>query len=372
MKRIKCILFAMLIGFSFAGNSLAQDLLGYDEAVKTALQNNLSLERTKDDSEKIDEALTQGVGTVPQIPDNAPGHMKISDGELVKMSNTLSTAYEDLIRNQNLTRTSIEVQKDAITLGVKNAFVTIEQAEKNAELLQDKINNMRDTLNIDIIRYKVGLMSKIDFDKKNLDYEKLLSDQKENKLKIDMAYKDLENILGTKNDKKISYLSMNYTPLSELGISLDAQIGRASSEAPMIIAQNNAIQSLEDKIKYNLLGEDGEALPTKESEIDVKIKNTDVRLGKQDIKTAVINTQNTINNMELQIKNLQDQKTNLQQSISQMQTAVKVGVKTKLELDNLKLALKEIDLGLENLKQLHQILLERYQKPYLLSLGGVQ
>ena len=365
-KNAVSIVLSLALMFGIQNSTHAAEKLTYDAALKMAYANNLTLERTKDSADKIDDTLTTGIsGMFPEVdPQMASEYMAAS------IVNSKSTAYNDLINNQQLTKQSIDVQKEAIGLGLKNSFITIENLEKNATLLDKKIANMRNTLNVNIIKYKIGMISKMDFDKANLDYEELLSEKNENVLKLKMAYSDLENLLGTKNEKKISYVDLAYTPLSKLNLSLNSQIGQAVAEAPSIIAQNNQIYLLEQKIKYNLLDELQTSLPSQESKIDVKIKNTELRLSKNDVKTAVISTENRLQNMEAQIENLEVQKKNLEQSVKQLDAAVNLGLKTKMELDTVNLSLDEITQSLENLKETYQILLERYQKPYLLTLGG--
>ena len=45
-------------------------------------------------------------------------------------------------------------------------------------------------------------------------------------------------------------------------------------------------------------------------------------------------------------------------------------LKTKIDLENLNLQIKEMELQLENAKSNHGVMIERLKKPYLLSLQG--
>ena len=72
--------------------------------------------------------------------------------------------------------------------------------------------------------------------------------------------------------------------------------------------------------------------------------------------------------LELNIKDLNNQLENSKKQYRNAELLVKLGIKTKKELEDMNISIEQMKLNLENMIDEHQILLEKYQKPYLLSL----
>lgn len=340
--------------------SYAQDTssLTYQNAVKRAIDNNLSLERTKKNLEDIDKSLTKGFGIDPIMDPTG--------------QNVISAAlqYNAAIDNEKATKMAYEAQKEAMNLSIKNSFLNIKYLEKNNKLLDEKISNMAKKLSVNTLKYQHGMMSKNDYDNSKLDMEKLQTSKKENKLKIDMAYKSLANIIGSGDIKKIEYIDVKYETLDSLGISRQSAVGKAISESASIFSQNANIRALEERIKYDLLDTSQTALPRAETTMSVSMKDLNLRTSKKNLENTVVETANNIENLELNIKDLKSQIENLETQAKNISKLVELGFNTKLELENIELKINELKLQEENLMNNHNILVERYKKPYLLSLTG--
>lgn len=349
-KKLSLLLMAMLIipNISFASGNLS-----YDEAVKTAIKNNLNLERLTDTINYIDDTLEKGIST---------------DDEEKDISTIISNSmkFENLLNDKKINETSYDSQKEALKINIKDIFSKIEYLEKNKTLITKKITNMNKTISINSVRYAKGLISKIDYDESMLELDKLKNSLKENELKTKTAYKELSNIIGSKNNSKIKYLDIKYTPLTTLQISKQQMVGIAISESTSIIAKNNQIKMLEEQIKYDLL--DKSYLPRSEQATNVQIQDVELRQSKQNIENIVLETANELENMELNIKDLNNQLENSTKQYRNAELLVKLGIKTKKELEDMNISIEQMKLNLENMIDEHQILLEKYQKPYLLSL----
>lgn len=349
-KKLSLLLIAILIipNISFASGNLS-----YDEAVKTAIKNNLNLERLTDTINYIDDTLEKGIST---------------DDEEKDISTIISNSmkFENLLNDKKINETSYDSQKEALKINIKDIFSKIEYLEKNKTLITKKITNMNKTISINSVRYAKGLISKIDYDESMLELDKLKNSLKENELKTKTAYKELSNIIGSKNNSKIKYLDIKYTPLTTLQISKQQMVGIATSESTNIIAKNNQIKMLEEQIKYDLL--DNSYLPRSEQATNVQIQDVELRQSKQNIENIVLETANALENMELNIKDLNNQLENSTKQYRNAELLVKLGIKTKKELEDMNITIEQMKLNLENMIDEHQILLEKYQKPYLLSL----
>lgn len=343
---------SMLVpSFSFA------DSFSYDNAVKTAIKNNLQLERTADTLDDINNSIYSGNDTANE-----------EENTLAKSLQS-SISYDNMLNAQKTTKIDYDAQKDAITLNVKNLFLKIEYLEKNRALLKEKLAKTSKKISIDRIKYEKGVLSKIDYHDSQMQLDKVKNEQKENELNIQMAYKDLQNVVNSKNINAISYIDVKYTPVNTLNISKQYMIGKAIGNSTSIISQNNSIKTLEEQIKYGLLDYTNSTLPSEESSKSIALKDVNVRITKQNIENAVLETANTIESMELNIKNIKKGLQNLNTSEKNLQNKVRLGVSTKQELEDVKFSIKEQNLMLENAINEHQMLLEKYQKPYLLSLN---
>lgn len=337
----------------------ATDKLTYEAAVNKAIKSNLQLERANETIDDIEDILTQGIST---NTDNIPKSVETIIGQSIQ--------YQSLLDNEKLAKMQYDTQKEAIEIGIKNIFLNIQQLEQNEYMLEKKIENLRKNTAIDQVRYKKGTISKIDFENNDIELEKMKNMQKENKLQLEIAYKDLNNIMNTKNDKKIQYLDIDYATMSDSKISKESAIGKAIEQAPVIYQQNIYIKELEERLKYNLFDNTQTSLPKEEMSTNVKIQDVNLRINKQAIEDAVLETANSIENLEINIKNMQNQVKTLQRQSKNIEKLAKLGYKTNIELENINIKIEELNLNIQNLINTHHILLERYKKPYLLSIKG--
>ena len=368
---LKSKITALLLAVSLIPSlSFASGKLTYDEALKTSINNNLSIERGSDTVDNIQNTLQNGIPT--QSASNGSQYQGQS-GQYEPnpvSSITQSIQYQTLIDNEQISKQSLAVQKDAIEVNLKGIFVKIKNLEDNNKLIKEKINNKNTNLAISRVKYQKGVISKIDLEKQEVEIEQLKNSLNENQLQLDMSYKDLSNVMNTKVDRKIEYILIPFKTLSQNGISKDSLVGSAISQAPAIMQQNSQIRQLEERIKYSLIDYSNSSLPKEESSTDLNIKDVDLRISKQNIKNAVLDSVNSVENIETNIKNLQTQIDNAKRQAKNLKKLVDLGFKTKIDLENLNLQIKEMELQLENAKSNHGVMIERLKKPYLLSLQG--
>ena len=156
--------------------------------------------------------------------------------------------------------------------------------------------------------------------------------------------------------------------MSQNLISKENTVGNAISQAPTIMQQNSEIKQLEERLKYSLIDYNNSTLPKEETTTDLSIKDVDLRISKQNIKNAVLDSINSVDEMETTIKNLQSQIDNTKRQAKNLKKLVTLGFKTKIELENINLQIKEMEIQLENAKLNHGVMIERLKKPYLLSI----
>lgn len=344
--------------------SFASSKLTYDEAFKTSINNNLSIERGADVVENIQNTLQTGI---PNQSFDQSGQYYQNESNPVS-SITQSMQYQSLIDNEQISKQSLSIQKDAISINLKALFIKIQNLEENNKLINEKITNKNTNSGISRVKYKKGVISKIDLENQEIEIEQLKNSLKENKLQIDMAYKDLGNIMNTKVNRKIEYISIPYKTLSQNLISKENTVGNAISQAPTIMQQNSEIKQLEERLKYSLIDYNNSTLPKEETTTDLSIKDVDLRISKQNIKNAVLDSINSVDEMETTIKNLQTQIDNTKRQAKNLKKLVFLGFKTKIELENINLQIKEMEIQLENAKLNHGVMIERLKKPYLLSI----
>lgn len=374
MILLKLKITALLLAVSLIPSlSFASGKLTYEEALKTSINNNLSIERGSDTVDNIQNTLQTGIPAQSLSNSSQYQGQGAQGGQYEPnpvSSITQSIQYQTLLDNEQISKQSLTVQKDAIEVNLKAIFVKIKNLEENDKLIKEKINNKNTNIGISRVKYQKGVISKIDLENQEIEVEQLKNSLKENKLQLDMSYKDLANVMNTKIDRKIDYISIPYKTLSQNGISKENVVGSAISQAPTIMQQNSQIKQLEEKIKYSLIDYGNSSLPKEESNTDLNIKDVDLRISKQNIKNAVLDSVNSVENIETNVKNLQTQIDNAKRQAKNLKKLVDLGFKTKIDLENLNLQIKEMELQLENAKSNHGVMIERLKKPYLLSVQG--
>lgn len=349
----------MFFACAFPINANSATKLTLEEAIKTAKTSNLQLERTTTQADEYDEKLTEGIDVPPEASlfDPTAG---------LKASISMRQLQSDL----DMTKLSKEAQEEAISLGIKNLFFEIEEGEKNAALIEKQLVQKRKEQNINTLRYKLGVMSKIDFDNSALELEKLNQSKTENNLHIQLSYQNLAKLMGQKTiEKKIDYTKNTYKTLKQRDISIEAKALQASDMAPSIYAQNEQVKFLEERLSYGLFDTGENVLPDELQKTSLKMQDIDLRIAKQNIENAVLETGNqtlqleeNIEKTKLQLENLTFQKKNIK-------SLVDTGYKTQIELDAMSLQEEALKFQLESMMRNHEILAERLQKSYLISLN---
>lgn len=357
IKKIISSLLAIFIivpSFSFAETN---SKITYEDALKIAINNNLSLERTKRTIKTIDDNLEEG--------SSLPNYMYLIDPSITLAE---SQGMLELQSNLDVQRKIYKTQEEAITLGVKNLFYDIENYEKSKKVLQDEITIKRMEWNIISIKKNLGLVSEIDFQNAQTELDKLNNSLKEADINIESAYSNLEHLIGTNNGKKIEYIKIDYIPLDKSTYPLEAMKGIATSEAPTIYAQNESIKMLERRLNLGLFDGSLTSLPNKEQKKSVEMMDVDMRDAKENLKNTVIETYNNIQKLEQEIENLDFTIENLETQVDNLKLMVKVGNATLFEQNSVELQLEKAKSARENLVRTHDILKNRYEKPYLLAL----
>lgn len=343
----------MIVNFSYADNTK----LTYKEASKIAINNNLKLERTKTTIQDIDKSLESGTG----LPEYTYQLDPVAD---ISATHGMYEMQSNLDVQKNMK----EAQEEAILLGLKNLFYNIENLEKSSKLLQEEIVLKRTEWNMEFIKKSLGLVSEIDFKNTQTELDKVSNSIKENKLDLDNAYKNLDHILGTKNNKKIEYITGKVNMLDKSKFPLNSMVGRATSSAPTIFAMSKNIRMLELKMKLGLFDNSLTSLPENYQRKSVKMMDIDRRDTKENLENSVIETYNNLLKMEETLKNLDFDIKNLEKQKENTSLMVKVGSQTKFQLDTIEMTLKKTKLEREKLLKNYDILKSRYEKPYLLAI----
>ena len=103
--------------------SFASSKLTYDEAFKTSINNNLSIERGADVVENIQNTLQTGI---PNQSFDQSGQYYQNESNPVS-SITQSMQYQSLIDNEQISKQSLSIQKDAISINLKALFIKIQK-----------------------------------------------------------------------------------------------------------------------------------------------------------------------------------------------------------------------------------------------------
>ena len=332
-KKYIGIFVSVLIVFSSVTSIYGQgnNVLSYDDAVKTALRNNRNLAKLSDQLDKLDEQATTPTGVSPYVLQVQPALSAQLTERIVKLNNASESV-----------KLNVETLSDALELSIKGSFYKIDILKDSISMKEKKLLDAQDKHRILSLKFRNGMASKFEVEQSELGMKQLNEDINSEKLSLEKEFDNLKSILGTKafNYTDVEELSIEYTLVDDLHIKPEFQAAKAVTDSPAIFVQQKAIEEAELAVVLNPLfivgaGTDAGITPVNIQKSEIKLKDTELRNAKDELYFTVVETYNTIKSIENNIAQLEVQLDTLDKNIDAMKTRLDAGVVSKRDLDNL-------------------------------------
>lgn len=360
LKTIKKGMVVLLTGLLLIGQGAvyADDkaaTLTYTQALEIAIRNNLNIERTQTQREKVEDQLTTSSGIPPVAVSGNP----YLSTQAVLRNITLTDSNETLkLQKENLI--------DGVTVSVMKSFYSIDYLLQKVDNEQRRLTDAREKLGFAGLRQEVGLASAYEVEQMRLGIKKQEEELIALKLELEDAYKSLANVmmvdkLPTRNLEKLTF---DYKKVDTLHLNPEYQYAKAVSESAQIQAKKAEIREMELRNKWAI---HPEGTLSETAAADTKLSDIDRKDQQQKLKFAIEETYNNLKKLETAIDKMNVQTKELDQAVMNMQTLYKVGLKTARDVQDIVMQQKTLAYELGKAKADHYMLLLQYQKPQLIQ-----
>lgn len=324
-------------------------VITYDEAIQLATKENSSLKEISDNIKYINDVKGSMFSDTDfgMLYDDGTNYL-ITAARFQRLTslNSLSTQQRNLRLSKDLTKLSIEA-------GVKGEMTTISTLENNYELAKDSLELAVQQLSQKSTMYRLGMISKVDYDKAVKDVESQREQLKQLEMTIEQEYNSLRKLLGLNEDEKIQIeYNVEYEPVETVTDMASFVNTKVKTDLALRIEEENVKSA---SFGLNLFVDTGNGTDYDRQELDVKsaerkYKNN-VLAKENSIKNAYIGLQNTETERKVLENNLTQAKTDLETA----RINYEVGNITKLQYDSANMAVKKAEIAIEQNTLTHDI-----------------
>ena len=324
-------------------------VITYEEAIDLATKENSSLKEIADTLDYINdtkELMFSGTN-YPMLPDDGSNYL-VTAARFQRLSavNSLTTQQKNL-------RLTKEVTDLSIKAGVKGEMTTITTFENNYDLAKEGLDLAVQQLSQKSTMYRLGMISKVDYDKAVKDVESQREQLKQLEMTIEQEYNSLRKLLGLNEDEKIQIeYNVEYEPVETVTDMASFVNTKVKTDLALRIEEENVKSA---SFGLNLFVDTGNGTDYDRQELDVKsaerkYKNN-VLAKENSIKNAYIGLQNTETERKVLENNLTQAKTDLETA----KINYEVGNITKLQYDSANMAVKQAEIAIEQNTLTHDI-----------------
>lgn len=361
MKKILSgLIFALFLVVIIVPNTYAQDVansssITLDQAVEMALNHNKSIRKVEYDIERGQEVRDSVADGVKYIPSE-------------QTDPAVAMAYTGLLATDmqlQMTKKTLEVEKDKVTLNVFDKYTAVLAAVKNLDLAELKLEKAQKDYQIVQIGYSIGTVSQSQL--KQAEYQ-----NKTCGLNYELAQKQLEK--AYENFNSGVGLNLSQRPLLVDSIEFEPiEFADLAHEVTRIIDGSPAIWLAEQQVDlYEVTlrlhnWADPTSAPYEAKQIDVDKAKVSAADGKEQLR-------NGLYNLHKEIIQLQDNYEVVAQAVNMTQEDLRIkklqyqlGMLSKQEYLAAQLALTEAETNFNNIKYAHEYLKQSFYKPWAIT-----
>ncbi|MDO5062030.1 MAG: TolC family protein [Peptostreptococcaceae bacterium] len=355
-------------------------LLTMDEAIKSAVNNNLNLKKFEVTREsllkKIDENYSRDKSIFELKAWQEQNLAGLSADELAKAKEQMEREFNkamagsdvvmaQLVNQRGTIDMSKVMEREGVNLSIRRLFTSIMQKEKDIAILNQKIAQDKKNMQLYEKQFELGRISR-----SKLNEQALETTKNENLLKIEQGklqnyYNELENLTQISNLQSKYTLekpSIDYRPIELSEASQKAQQERAADYNLQVVSK-----VADTKIKESVY-ENYPYVASESSYVELRDQKDIAQLDESQAKRdAKYNAQVKYNNLqELQQNILLAEKniTQLENKLKDLRSKYDLGLVAKNLVDNSMFGLDEAKNNLDSLKIQHYQLRIMYENAY--------
>ncbi|SET22133.1 Outer membrane efflux protein [Natronincola peptidivorans] len=357
------ILLALSINFSYAQemhnniNEIEQRILTYEEALEMALRRSYTARNAAADVERSQELRDQSAQDLRYSRPEGPGN-DIQD-LIARQELQMYLARETSL---GMSKRQLEIINENIGFEINSIFNEIIKTENELELLDTQINTMGKKIQTMNLMVNNGLRSKLDYTTLNNQYQEVLKQQDILKKALDNQYIKLNKAIGLdEKERRLISKEINYEPLEELDI--DLHINRMIARDPYIWNLEQQISLSQNRLSLYTYNANQE--PYRALQIDKTKAENNVNSAKQNLRESLRLRYNQIQQLETQYRIQELKLKEANENFTILELRFELGMITKNDLLETETQLKSLEVALKNIIIQHEELKQLIAKPYL-------
>ncbi len=271
-----------------------------------------------------------------------------------------------LVNQRGVVDMSKVMERESVILSVNRLFTSVEQKQKDIEILMQKIAQDQKNYALYEKQYELGKISHSKLKEYNLDLTKNKNQLLIEQGKLQNYFNELENLTQISNiqrDYTLEKLTVEYKPIELTAASQKAQQERAAEYNLQVISKvaNTKIQESRYE-NYPYVTEQGTNFNKVSDER--YIAQLEESQSKRDAKYNAQLKYNNLQELQLNIEMSQNEITKLENQLKDLKSKYDLGLISKNVYDNSLFGLEEAKNGLNSLKLQHYQLRMLYENAY--------
>lgn len=255
-KNISAVLIFCFSFFCFSQTNQNQTL-NVQDAVALALENNISIKRSKGSLETLERANKYSWNSVsPSV--NASGNFNLpldsekidnyAFGASVSVSMRLSPSVYTSVKNAKFNYEQGLISYDeavkSVELNVRSSYYQILYAKENFSLLERNLETAKTRYELNLEKYNKGQLSEYDLLSAQYSYESLIPTLESSQISLENSFSTFKQILGIPQDVKIELEGS----LDDFLGAFNFQLDNDENAIPSIKLLNSKIESAKNQL----------------------------------------------------------------------------------------------------------------------------
>lgn len=361
MKKILSgLIFALFLVVTIVPNTYAQDVVGtlsitLDQAVEMALNNNKGIRQVEYDIERGQQVRNSVADDVKYIPSG-------------QTDPAVAAAYTGLLATDmqlQMTKKTLEMEKDKVTLNVFDKYTAVLATVKNLELSELKLEKAQKDYQIAQICYSIGTVSQSQLKQAEYQSKTCRLSYELTQKELEKAYENFNSIVGLNlNQRPLLVESIEFTPIEV--VDLTNEVSRIIDGSPAIWLAEQQVDLYEVTLRLHNWA-DPASEPYEAKEIDVDKAKVSAEDSKEQLRNGLHNIYQAIVQLEDNYE-IAAQAVNLTQEDFQVkELQYELGMLSKQEYLASELSLAEAKTNLNKIVYQHEILKRTFYKPWAQS-----
>jgi outer membrane protein TolC len=349
-----------LVYDSKSANNAASMPLTYQKALELATANSYPIKEGQASVDRAKEVLDHTADNINYIP--------ASGGDTA--ATRAFTSYATANINYQSAQKALEYTQDSLAYAVKRAYNAVLQAQEAKNLADLQVQNAAIQQQMNQAKYQNGLLSDIDLQQSNSNYNSLKASQEAAQKTLENAYQQLDQLIGFSPDARPQLLDIpQMQPIGQ--VDLDTKVSQAESESPLLWQINHKVDLAQLGLKLYTFN-DPTADPYHAKEIDVNLATYNAADQQNQLDKSVRSLYFTIKQLEDQYNSLQASLAAAEDNLKKTQTMYDNGMAVQADLISAKLNVETIKQKMFDLVAQHDNDVMAFEKPWVQSSGGGQ